>query len=137
MTFRSSREISTLHPRLRSLFLQFDMKMREAGIDYIVTCAYRNNYDQDQLYAQGRTKVGARVTNARAGQSLHNSVDTAGNPASRAFDIVIMKNGKPDWDVKNPNWLRAGKIGESVGLEWAGRWTSFKEYPHFQLKKDI
>jgi len=29
-------------------------------------------------------------------------------------------------------WQRVGECGELVGLEWAGRWTSFREYPHFQ-----
>jgi len=29
-------------------------------------------------------------------------------------------------------WKRVGEIGEKVGLEWAGRWTTFREYPHFQ-----
>ena len=74
------------------------------------------------------------MTNAKAGQSLHNHIDEKGSPSSDAFDIVIMRNGKPDWDKKNPAWGIAGTIGESVGLEWAGNWKSFKEFPHFQLK---
>ncbi|MFM8939774.1 MAG: M15 family metallopeptidase [Phenylobacterium sp.] len=26
-----------------------------------------------------------------------------------------------------------GELGEAMGLEWAGRWTRFREYPHFQF----
>jgi peptidoglycan L-alanyl-D-glutamate endopeptidase CwlK len=134
--YKSSRNIQDLHPRLRGLFITFDAELRAAGVDYIVTCTYRNGADQDALYAQGRTVRGNKVTNAKAGESLHNNCDANGIPAARAFDIVIMKNGKPDWNVSNPHWKLAGKIGQRVGLEWAGNWVSFKEYPHFQLPKD-
>lgn len=129
----SSRNINDLSPRLRALFVRFDSAMRKAGIDYIVTCTYRNDADQQAAYDQGRTKQGRVITNARPGQSMHNHTDLNGDPSSNAFDIVIMKNGKPDWDTDNPNWKSAGKIGVSVGLEWAGNWKTFREYPHFQL----
>ena len=133
--YPSSRNVNDLHPRLRSLYLRFDQMMRESDVHYIITATYRNNDDQDKLYDSGRTVKGSIVTNAKAGQSMHNAVDLNGAPASRAFDIVIIKDGKPDWDIKNPDWKKAGKIGKSVGLEWAGDWVSFKEYPHFQLPK--
>lgn len=128
-----SRNLIDLCPRLQSLFCVFSAKMKNAGIDFIVTCTYRSDEEQTALYAQGRTVKGAIVTNAKAGESKHNAVTLDGLPASKAFDIVIIKNGKPDWDIKNPDWKKAGMIGKSIGLEWAGDWTSFKEYPHFQL----
>lgn len=134
--YPSSRNISDLCPNLQLLYRKFDQLMRELGVDYIVTCTYRNDVEQNFLYAQGRLNKGHIVTNAKAGQSFHNAVDDTGKPASKAFDIVIMKNGKPDWNISNPDWLKAGNIGRSVGLEWAGDWKSFKEYPHFQLPKE-
>jgi len=129
----ASRNISDLCPAMISLYFDFEREMRRAGIDFIVTCTFRSNDEQRQLYAQGRTAPGKIVTNALPGQSKHNKT-LDGKPLAEAFDIVIMNNGKPDWNVKNPNWEKAGAIGESVGLEWAGRWKTFKEYPHFQLK---
>lgn len=45
---------------------------------------------------------------------------------SEAIDIVplsILSEHKPDWDIKNPLWTKIGSIGESIGLEWGGRWT--------------
>lgn len=131
----ASRNIADLSPRLRSMYVRFDAALREAKIDFIVTCTYRSNDEQKALYNQGRTAYGPIVTNAGPGQSLHNKTDERGKPCSEAFDIVIMKNGKPDWDIKNPSWKEAGKIGERIGLEWAGNWKSFREYPHFQLPK--
>lgn len=131
--YPSSRNTKDLHPRLQAIFVRFDIAMHKAGIDYIVTCTYRNGIDQDALYAQGRTAPGKMVTNARAGESRHNHVGADFKPAALAFDICIMNHGKCDWDIANPNWKNAGKIGKSVGLEWAGDWQSFKEYPHFQI----
>nr|WP_197723040.1 M15 family metallopeptidase [Cupriavidus taiwanensis] len=101
----------------------------------LVTCTYRCGAEQDALYAQGRTKPGLKVTNARAGQSRHN--DTLnGKPASTAFDFVPLDaNSKAMWDGKHSHWQKAGEIGEALGLEWAARWPSFKEMPHLQLKQ--
>jgi peptidoglycan L-alanyl-D-glutamate endopeptidase CwlK len=129
----SSRNPADLSPDTAWRYQQFDAAMKTAGVEYIVTCTYRSDDEQAALFAQGRTTPGNIVTNAPPGQSAHNCVDPAGNPAAHAFDIVPVVNGKPDWDGTHPVWEQAGKIGESVGLEWAGRWHSFKEKPHFQL----
>ena len=29
-------------------------------------------------------------------------------------------------------WKKVGNVGKLVGLEWAGEWKKFKEFPHFQ-----
>lgn len=133
--YKSSRNIGDLDPRLQSLFVRFDIAMKEAGIDYIVTCTYRNDADQQKLYDQGRKNPGSIVTNAKPGQSMHNKTLADGTPAAQAFDIAIVENGKIDWSTSNPKWQKAGNIGKVIGLEWAGNWKSFKEYPHFQLPK--
>ena len=94
------------------------------GIDLLVTSTYRDNASQDALYAQGRTAPGRIVTNARSGQSYHNY--------RCAVDVVPIRNGKAIWDVKDPVWQRIGTLGKAAGLEWAGDWKRFKEFPHFQ-----
>jgi peptidoglycan L-alanyl-D-glutamate endopeptidase CwlK len=98
-----------------------------AGIEILVTCTYRSPVDQDKLYAQGRTAPGRIVTNARAWQSLHQY--------GVAFDVVPMREGKPVWGTTGADgelWQRVGIAGEASGLEWAGRWKRFREFPHFQ-----
>ena len=129
----ASRKIEDLHPTLQFITRTFLAKALIEGIDVLITCTYRSNTEQDELYAQGRTKPGKVVTNAKAGQSKHNfTID--GKPASKAFDVVPMIGGKPMWDAQHPSWQKLGKIGMDLGLEWAGNWKSFKEFPHFQLK---
>jgi peptidoglycan L-alanyl-D-glutamate endopeptidase CwlK len=53
----------------------------------------------------------------------------------------MVNNGKVSWDIKAdvnhdeiPDYDEAGQIGESVGLEWGGRFST-PDRPHFQLKK--
>lgn len=129
----ASRSPNDLHPDILPKFHAFLRACQEQAIDVLVTCTYRSNAEQAKLYAQGRTAPGKIVTDAKPGESKHNNVSANGSPAAKAFDVVPMVNGKPDWDATDPIWERLGEIGERCGLEWAGRWTHFKEYPHFQV----
>ena len=127
----SSRKLTDLHPQMQPMVTRFLANARAAGIDLLVTCTYRSNEEQAALYAIGRTKPGRIVTNARPGRSTHNNT-LNGKPAALAVDVVPLRDGKPVWSASDPVWKRVGEIGEKVGLEWAGRWTTFREFPHFQ-----
>jgi peptidoglycan LD-endopeptidase CwlK len=127
----SSRKLTDLHPQMQPMVTRFLANARAAGIDLLVTCTYRSNEEQAALYAIGRTKPGRIVTNAKPGRSTHNNT-LNGKPAALAVDVVPLRDGKPVWSASDPVWKRVGEIGEKVGLEWAGRWTTFREFPHFQ-----
>jgi peptidoglycan L-alanyl-D-glutamate endopeptidase CwlK len=127
----SSRRLEDLHPLMRPLVDAFLAACKRDDIDILVTCTYRSDEEQARLYAQGRTKPGCRVTSAKPGQSMHN-FRFNGKPASLAVDIVPMANGKPVWSASAPVWQKVGRFGEEAGLEWAGRWKRFREFPHFQ-----
>ncbi len=121
----NSRKIEDLHPIVQTKVIKFKAACEDAGIDLLITATYRDRECQDELYAQGRTKPGKIVTNARAGQSWHNW--------RCAFDVVPLRNGKPVWETSDPVWAKVGALGESVGLEWSGRWAGkLREYAHFQ-----
>lgn len=123
----SSRSLDDLHPKVRSMARKLLARCAKEGIDLLVTSTYRDAESQNALYAKGRTVPGKKVTNARAGESLHNY--------RVAFDVVPLRAGKPVWGTSGEDgklWNRVGQIGEACGLEWAGRWKSFKEFPHFQ-----
>ena len=130
----ASRKLSDMHPTLQPIAEKFLGICVGEQIDILITCTYRSSQEQDALYAIGRTIPGKKVTNAKAGQSKHNFTMN-GKPAAKAFDVVPLLNGKPIWDSANPLWQRVGVIGESLGLSWAGRWRTMKEYPHFELKE--
>lgn len=127
----TSRKLTDLHPLMQPLVVDFLARAEMVGIDLLVTCTYRSDEEQARLYAQGRTKAGKIVTNAKPGQSMHN-FRSGGNPASLAVDVVPMRAGKPVWAAGDPIWAEVGLLGEAAGLEWAGRWKRFREFPHFQ-----
>lgn len=120
----NSRSIEDLIPSMQILCKAHIAACAAVGIDLLVTSTYRDAESQSALYAQGRTKPGKIVTNARAGESYHNF--------QVAYDVVPIRNGKPVWDINDPSWAIIGTLGEKCGLDWAGRWIKFKEFAHFQ-----
>jgi peptidoglycan L-alanyl-D-glutamate endopeptidase CwlK len=156
----ASRKIEDLSPKMQLFYSQFKSKMDAAKISFIVTCTARTVKEQQALYAQGRqTLMEVNILRTMASlppiteaenkykvtwtmNSKHivdlDDGDTS-NDKSRAFDIAIVKDGKATWDIKvnvnlnsEPDYMEAGKIGESIGLKWGGRFKS-PDYPHFEL----
>lgn len=133
-----SRKIEDLHPALQPICREFLRRCESAGLDILITCTYRSASEQDELYAQGRSKPGRIVTKAKGGKSSHNATKIDGTPASLAFDVVPLVYGKPTWDEKHPHWQEAGRIGMELGLNWYGRpGAPFREFPHFELKAGV
>ena len=119
----NSRDPKELHPDVQPLCAAFLAECNKQGLDVMLTQTYRDVAYQDWLYEQGRTRPGAKVTNAKGGASMHNY--------RLAFDIAIKVNGKIDWD-NEALYAKAGAIGKSLGLEWGGDFKTIKDTPHFQ-----
>lgn len=87
----------------------------------VVVSADRSFEEQAKLYAQGRTRKGPKVTNAKPGQSWHNY--------GRAFDVAF-------WTPKGLSWEgpyeRVAVWAKELGLEWGGDFVSLKDWDHFQ-----
>lgn len=80
---------------------------------------------QQAIYDQGRTTPGTVVTKARPGDSYHQY--------GLAFDVVPdAYKDLPNWNPGGEYWGTIAQIGESLGLEWGGRWSTPDE-PHFQI----
>lgn len=128
----ASRSLDDLAEPVKTAALDFLYATKEAGLEVLIYCTSRPLAEQQTLYAIGRTVPGKIVTGARPGESLHNP-DAWGK--SWAFDCVPMLHGKAmfnDLDLVQ----KMGLIGESVGLEWAGRWRGrLRERLHFQIQR--
>jgi peptidoglycan LD-endopeptidase CwlK len=118
------RAINELSPKVQAMATAALAECQAVGLKVLVTCTYRSGEEQEALFAQGRTKPGPKVTNARAGQSLHQY--------RVALDLYPMVNGKPDFSGKVPEWHKIAAIMKKHGFDWAYEWKRFKEMPHFQ-----
>lgn len=128
---RSERTIATLHPGVQPVMRSFIVAAKaiasRQNLDVRAISGLRTFAEQDELYAKGRTAPGPRVTNARGGFSNHNF--------GLAIDIgIFSQDGKKYFDA-HPLYKEFGSLGESLGLEWGGRWK-FVDEPHYQFRPE-
>ena len=131
-----SRDKSLLYPPFAEQLRYFESRLAEAKLPFHLFMGLRTFERQDELYAQGRTKPGRIVTNARGGDSFHNY----GLAADYVLDGQVERPGiQWSWDTRadlnadgRSDWLQMGEIAESCGLEWGGRWKRFPDMPHVQ-----
>ena len=120
----TDKRIQSLHPALRMKATDFIKQANEASDGTTIRMAqgYRTYEEQDDIYAQGRTKPGDIVTNSKGGESNHNF--------GLAFDIVGITDGKMNYNL---DYKSLSDIGKKLGIEWGGDWKTFKDKPHFQM----
>lgn len=118
--------ISSLNKKVQAAATKFIKRVNdELCIRLKVVSAYRSNAEQDALYAQGRTKPGKIVTNAKGGQSNHNT--------GTAIDVYVV-NDDGTIDLNGTVPPEVVEIARQEGFEWGGNWANFKDYPHFEMK---
>lgn len=109
--------------RLQAL-LDEAMSRRKA---YWVIELHRSYDRSGELFAQGRTKPGPIVTNAKGGESAHNF----GLAADLVLDGYLDRAGlQPDYRPASYDLL--GELCPKHGLVWGGSWK-FKDRPHVQM----
>lgn len=127
--------IDKLHPKIREEVRQI---INEANlligdsVQIRITQGLRTFEEQNALYAQGRTKSGRKVTNAKGGQSYHNY--------GLAVDFCLLINNKEvSWDInkdfdndKIPDWIEIKEVFKKYGYTWGGYFKTIKDYPHFE-----
>lgn len=119
----SEQRCELLHPKVRAIFKAFVEECENThNVILRVTQGLRTIAEQNALYAQGRTKPGAIVTNAKGGSSYHNY--------GLAIDLVELKDGKANWKF---DYKKLKSISQKYGLTWGGDFKSIKDNPHFEL----
>jgi peptidoglycan L-alanyl-D-glutamate endopeptidase CwlK len=125
---RSERNLATLHPDIQKRVATFIAAAKNLaqprGLDVRIISALRSYAEQDAIYAQGRTTPGRIVTHARAGHSNHNF--------GLSIDIGIFKS--KSYLDDDALYDELGPLGESLGLEWGGRWKKIVDKPHYQFR---
>lgn len=117
--------VALLHPKVRAMFQSF-IEDAEAGLGITlrVVQGLRTFAQQQAIYDQGRTKPGAIVTKAKAGQSYHNY--------GLAVDVVpVYKNGTAlDWDY---HFEKLVPYAAKYGITWGGNFPA-PDADHFENK---
>jgi peptidoglycan LD-endopeptidase CwlK len=121
---RSEKAIATLLPQVQPYARALVRKAAHHGITIKVISGLRTYEEQNELFAQGRTKPGRIVTNARGGFSNHNF--------GIAFDVGVFEGA--NYLDESPKYKAVGALGMDLGLEWGGNWKTIVDEPHFQLR---
>lgn len=122
---RSLKNLEQCHPLLQLLMYEA-IKVT----DFSVICGFRGEKEQNEAYSRGNSKL-------KWPQSKHNQTP------SLAVDIVPYPI---DWNderrfrtlgtVVKEIWAQLPEEKkEGWSLSWGGDWKTFKDFPHFELRK--
>lgn len=144
---RSEARIGDVHPSLKEYAIELIKRCYKEGIRVQLSSGYRSPIDQAYIYGQGRSsyiyngkqygrikdakgKQLPIISNAKPGESIHNyglAID---------YFLVSEDGNNSIWTV-NSDWKRVAAVAKSMGFEWGGDWSSFKDYPHLQYTKGL
>ena len=122
----SEKRLSKLMPAFAAKVRTLIENLHQRGFEVEITQGLRTFEEQSALYAQGRTRKGPKVTNAKAGQSLHNY--------GLAVDFALFTDGKYSWPEPHDVWLAIGQEAVKLGLE-AGYFWPKPDKPHVEWAK--
>lgn len=126
------RGIDKLHPELQVCVNKFLAECKKQGLNVLVTETLRTLEEQEELYAQGRTKPGKIVTNCKGFESPH--------CWGVSFDFCRNEKGR-EYDNTDGFFEFVGEIAKTIfdgteyDLFWGGDFKSFVDKPHIEMIK--
>lgn len=131
MDARSEKALALVCPEFATKIRAASDYLNAHGTFVLVVSGLRTAAEQNALYAQGRPGPGHIVTNARAGQSMHNY--------GLGADIVpylTVEGGQLNWRANTPQFQQMVSAMKAQGLDWGGDWKgSLGDFDHFQLSE--
>ena len=134
---RSLNSLKGIHPDLVKVMTE---SIKNSPVDFTITDGLRTTAQQQALYAKGRTTPGKTVTNADGVKNKSNH-QAKSDGYGYAVDLYANYGGKVEVDddktIINKIAPHIKSVAKKLGIniEWGGDWKSFKDYPHFELKK--
>jgi len=136
---RSESTIATLLVPTQRAARKFLAATASAGLSDGLTARLisgtRTYTQQDALFAQGRSKPGPKVTNARGGHSNHNfgiAWDVGIFTSSGAYIDDLAARGRMPAASVTAEYKKLGAVGRRNGLFWGGDWSR-PDRPHYQM----
>ncbi|MDR2824734.1 MAG: M15 family metallopeptidase [Prevotellaceae bacterium] len=142
MDARTQQNLKGIHPALVQVVTR---ALQISATPFIVTDGVRTTAQQQALYAKGRTAPGSIVTQCdgvrnKSPHQVHS--DGYGYAVDMYPDInrdgivnsVEISNTAISYlkEIAKAMKQAAKELGTTIS--WGGDWTSFKDYPHFELK---
>lgn len=132
LSARSRERLKGVHPDLVRVV---ELAIRLTTIDFVVAQGARTQAQQDELYAQGRTKPGKKVTWTRNSRHI----------GGFAVDLAPFVGGGIEWDDDGrigawPRIAEAMKAAANelnVPIKWGGDWAKTPDRPHFELDSGV
>lgn len=118
------RDIKELLPVAQEACRLLFQECFKAGITNIfITETYRSPERQLELYSQGRTRPGQKVTwTLKSNHSSRLAWDIAVSPPKSLYDVNTLN--------------RVGEIACKLGITWGGTWKETIDRPHFEIKRN-
>jgi peptidoglycan L-alanyl-D-glutamate endopeptidase CwlK len=126
---RSRLRLVGVHPDLVRVV---ELAIKLTTVEFVVAQGARTQAEQDELYAQGRTKPGAKVTWTRNSRHI----------GGFAVDLAPVVNGAIEYDNngKLGLWPRIAAAMKTAAAElrvpitWGGDWKKTPDRPHFEIR---
>nr|DAF12974.1 MAG TPA: Lysozyme [Caudoviricetes sp.] len=134
---RSLNRLEGVHPALQTLI---KLGITDSPHDFMVVQGLRTAAYQNELYQQGRTKPGPKVTNCDGYKSKSNH-QAKSDGYGHAIDFAIYDPALPDkidWNNEKKyrevaDHLKKVAKENGINIVWGGDWVKFKDYPHIEL----
>lgn len=128
LSTNSKKRLQGVH---KDLALVVVRALQLSKVDFAVVQGNRTQAEQDELYAQGRTKSGQKVTWTRNSRHI----------GGKAVDLAAFVEGKIDWnDLENysriAEAMKASAKELGIPIVWGGDWEKTKDRPHFELDRE-
>src|ERR1041384_1051766 len=109
----------TLDPNLSAHVNDIIGSLKTQGYDVRLGETVRTPEQQAEKVAEGVSRT-------------YNSKHLSGRPA----DLIVYRDGKPDWDTTNPAWQAIGTEAKQRGLRWGGDFKSLYDPGHVELSEE-
>lgn len=139
-----NRSLDGLIPEMKNKAEKMLYIMNQKGLRVMISETRRTMDIQEAYMAQGRDtlenvnklriKAGLWKISEIENKNIITKTMKSKHLEGKAIDIVpLTPEGKAWWNAPPVIWEAMGLIGESVGLNWGGRWKGFKDSPHFEI----
>jgi peptidoglycan L-alanyl-D-glutamate endopeptidase CwlK len=134
----TERDLSNLSECVETLQIVFKGLANNA--DFLIYEGHRGKEEQDKYFKEGKSKV-------KFPNSKHNTMP------SKALDVIVLINGKPQWDNTEMQTYFAGQVigyakrlyeegAVTQKIRWGGDWDrdgnprneTFRDLVHFEVE---